>query len=297
MTNLAEDKVFKAVKAIKDNKWLEIDDLHHFVLSLQLGERDFQISVIDPRSNRCLLIEDFIFEAPKNEVELVNFLDHLYDDHSLIIAGFWKEVRVNFKNSIFTFVPEEDFIEEQSDKYLQITTDFNPAKHELFHDQLFDGKIINVFAVPTRLVEYFKNRYPAKEIKVYHQNSVLVEGAFRYTSKDNSNRMFLFIDRFVLHVWTINNGSLQFYNRYQINQFDEYIKYISLISKELDISNMIGDIPLWGFVGNKTPHFRQIQRHIPNIMLGQRPDEVKFGYQFDELEENNYFDIVYTGII
>jgi len=53
--------IFKLLKRAKDDKF-NVDSLHNYSLSMQIGIRDFQVMVIDTVTLDCLLLESFAFQ-------------------------------------------------------------------------------------------------------------------------------------------------------------------------------------------------------------------------------------------
>ena len=49
----------KLIKKIKDESF-ELEKLHQYVLLINTGVRDFQVSVVDSEDNRVLYFEDFV---------------------------------------------------------------------------------------------------------------------------------------------------------------------------------------------------------------------------------------------
>ena len=94
----AAKKDYKLFKKIKEDKF-EVDQLHNYDLNLLLGNRDFQIAVVDKRDNRCLIIEDFIISSIDSYSILVGVFENIFDDDHLLIAGFWSSVNVGIKGN------------------------------------------------------------------------------------------------------------------------------------------------------------------------------------------------------
>ena len=90
----------KLIKKIKDEKFDE-EKLQRYVLLTQIGAKDFQIAVVDSDDNRLIFFEDYVFSEVSTQAELNVALQSLFDSHELLLAGFWKEIRVSIKNNKF----------------------------------------------------------------------------------------------------------------------------------------------------------------------------------------------------
>ncbi|MEQ9168968.1 MAG: DUF3822 family protein, partial [Fulvivirga sp.] len=115
---------YKLIKKIKDAKF-DVDQIHQYNLLLQVGVRDLQVSIIDSSSNRTLLLEDYVLASVKTYKELQSNLESLFADHHLLMAGFWKTVKVSIKNNKFSLVPSSLFVKEAMVDYLRLNAKIN----------------------------------------------------------------------------------------------------------------------------------------------------------------------------
>ena len=285
-------KSFRLLKKIKDPKF-EIDRLEFYNLSLFIGPNDFQILISDSETNQCVLLEDYVFDSNLDDRGILAVVKFIFDDHHLLLANFWKSITVIIKNNIFSFVPKKLFSEDNISSYLKINTAFNKSQNEVmltYHKQL---DFVNVFSIPKSIVELASKVYPEKKIKYIHKSSSLINGVVAKNEHDQKD-VAIYIDRFGLHILIVNNKKLVFYNQYKIKKFSDYLKYIKLVANELKFDLELDRISLYGYLGNRTPHFNELKKTMHQLSLGSRPKNLNFGYVFDEVLEHQYFDIFST---
>jgi hypothetical protein len=87
------------------------------------------------------------------------------------------------------------------------------------------------------------------------------------------------------------NGNLLYYNQFAIKQFSDYIKYIMLVLKSLNLSQQNSQVVLWGYIGKNSPHYNEFYKYINNVIFGHRPKFLTFGYMFDEVQDHHFFDL------
>lgn len=284
---------YKVIKKVKDEKF-EVEDLHHYSLSIQLGVRDFQLCIIDTRDNRCLMLEDYILSKVDSYKQLIEILTSLFDDHHLLKAGFWKSVKVSVKNSKFSLVPAPLFDRNQLYEFLNASCRINPNRESFLYYKHLKSEAVNCFAVPTTLLEWINSLYTNSSVLVTHQSSSLIEGVLRQVANYPGPTMFLYIDRFKLHIITSKNGELEYYNQFIITRFADYMKYIMTVMQGLKYEQASTHLVLWGYIGRQSPHFTEFHKFFKNISFGDRPSYLKFGYIFDELQDHHYFDLYST---
>jgi len=288
-------KAFRLLKKIKDPKF-EIDRLEFYSLSLFLGFKDFQILITDTETNQCILLEDYVFESKLEDYEKSDVIKFIFDDHHLLLANFWKNINLIIKNRAFSFIPKNIFNEEKISTYLKVNASFDPEEDELmlmYHRQL---DFVNVFSVPKSIVNLVSKVYPGRKIRYIHQSSSLVNGVVAQ-NEIGQRDIVIYIDRFGLHILVARDKQLIFYNQYIIKKFDDYLKFIKMVSVELNFNLESDKISLYGYLGRNTPHFNELRKSIQELTLGHRPDNLNFGYVFDEVLEHQYFDLFSTQTI
>ena len=289
-------KTYKLLKKIKDEKF-DVDQLHHYHLNLLIGNRDFQVLITDPRNNSVLLLEDYIISNVSSYSRLVEVFEEIFDNHHLLKAGFWAQVAVGIKGNKFALVPESLFAEELIFDYLKFNAKVSHEHDELMHYRHRKPGAVNCFAIDKRLYKWLLSLYPKKEITYYHQSSCIIEGALQQLKNYPDDTIYVYIDRFKLHITTSKNGKLEYYNQFYIKQFADYIKYIMTVMKGLERDQHKTNVVLWGYLGAKSKHFNEFGKYIKNIDLGDRAGSLKFGYLFDELQRHQYFDLYSTTLI
>lgn len=282
---------YKLIKKLKDKEKFDVDNLHHYSLLLQIGVRDMQVSVVDSRDNRCLFLEDYVLPKVESYQQLLDLLKDLFDKHHFLQAGFWKSVKISFKSSKFSHVPSSLFVKDALEDYLKLNCKIDLHKEKLLYYKSIRSDAITVFAVPIKIYEWLHRRYPNAEVGFVHQSSALIEGVLHYAKSHPQYEVFLFIDRFKIHIITLKDQKLEYYNQFVIKQFGDYIRYIMLVMKGLKKDQKKSDVVMWGYIGRQSSHYNEFHKFIKNLSFGDRPDYLKFTYLFDEVQDHHYMDI------
>ncbi len=287
---------YKLIRKIKDDLFDEefIDQYH---LLINIGTRDFQILVIEPQENKVLLLEDFVLPGLTSNEELLQILDQLFDSHAFLKAGFWKKIKVSVKNQKFVQVPQALYSEESNADYLKFNAPVDSSREESVSTFNPRAQAVTVFAVNTELRDWLNGIYPNNPPTFTHQSAALIEGTLHYAEGRNDNPLYIYVDRFKLHILACEDGKLLYYNQFAIKQFSEYIKYIMLVMKSLDMDQRTSKVVLWGYVGANSPHYHEFYKYISNVTFGDEPDYLSFGYVFDEVPEHHYFDLYSIHLI
>ena len=281
---------YKLIRKIKDDLFDEelIDQYH---LLINIGSRDFQLLVIEPNENKVLLLEDFVLPGLTSNEELLQLLDELFDSHAFLKAGFWRKIKVSVKNQKFVQVPEMLYEQASISEYLKFNAHMDSSREECMATLNRKAQAMTVYAVNTALKDWLNGIYPNNKPTFTHQSAALIEGIMRYAEGKKDSPLYVYVDRFKLHILASEAGKLLYYNQFPIKEFSEYIKYIMLVMKSLKMDQQTSKVVLWGYVGRNSPHYQEFYKYINNVMFGGEPDYLNFGYVFDEMPEHHYFDL------
>jgi len=287
---VATSATFKQVKRIKDDRFEE-DNIHEYSLLLNIGPRDLQVAVLDASANSVLFLEDYIFPAVSSKDDLLVALDELFDQHAFLKAGFWKNIKIAYKNQKMIQVPQSLFIPESAAQYLRFNAHYNKAQEEVRYVEMKNSQAITVFTIQNELHAWFEQHYPKRQFTITHQSAALIEGVMEYAKSRNDNPLYLYVDRFKIHLLSVADNQLIYYNQFLIQNFQDYVKYIMMVLKTLEMDQNSSQVILWGYIGSNSQHYNELYKYIRNVTFGHRPKNLSFGYVFDEVQDHHYFDL------
>lgn len=283
---------FKLLRKEKDPKF-DIDNLEHYNLLLQVGFSDMQVCITDSRKNKIMLVEDYVMPGVNSHEERVDCLECLFDDHHLLLAGFWNQIKVMVKNKKFSLVPKELFRDENIQDYIKVNSLLDTTQETFLHHKNESLGIINAFSVNKSVIHFLtKQTYPHKEIQFYHQSSSFIEGFQRYFTGTAGNIIAIYLDRFIMHIVYLRDGKFQFYNQYPIKAFDDYYRFIGYVVNEFSVDPQQDQFYIWGYLHQNSKHFNNLKSRYPNLKVGERPADLSLSYVFDEIPEHQYFDLL-----
>lgn len=281
---------FSLIKQIKDDKF-DVDHLENYRLALHVGNDEFQISIFDLNS-KCLLIEDYNLIDVKNSEECIEALSSIFESHHLLKAGFWNEIKVSFKNKKWTLLPYSIFDENNAEDYLQLICEVDPVKedvHYFNHD--IKGNFVSVYATDTKILNWLQSNYASIPIKTLHQSSIVIEGVLQYNHSSSMDGVFIYLNRNNLHISVTSRKQLQYYNVFNCNTPEEFVRYILLVFQELRLDPNQIKVTLWGSFDVDSPYYKNLYKYIRHVSFASKPSFLKFNFQFDELFDHEYLDL------
>ncbi len=280
---------YKLIKKIKDERFDE-DLIHQYNLLIHVGARDLQVGVVDTHENRLLLLEDYVFPTISSQDELIDVLKVLFEAHPFLTAAFWNSIKVSLKNNKFVQVPAALFVKGEENTYLRFNARVDDDDVVMsIPNKRIDA--ITVFAAPGELVDWMKSLYPTNYPLFIHQSAVLIELITDLSVHRRDNPLYIYVDRFKLHILSCRQGKLIYYNQFIIRQFSDYIKYIMLVLRSLNLDQQQSKVLLWGYIGTNSPHYKEFYKYISTVTFGQRPRHLNYGYMFDEVQDHHFIDL------
>ncbi|HYC83996.1 MAG TPA: DUF3822 family protein [Chryseosolibacter sp.] len=281
---------YKLIKKIKDDRFDE-DNISQYYLLINVGTKDLQVAVIEPAEGRVILVEDYVFPSLSSQDELMHVLEVLFDSHAFLKAAFWKSIKICIKNNKFVQVPAVLFLEDSGAEYLRYNATIDPETEDVIFVDNPRTQAVTVFSMQKDLVAWLKSLYPNNPPVFMHQSAALIEGVTLFSMQRKENYLYVYVDRFKLHILACNEGKLLYYNHFVIKQFSDYIRYIMLVMKSLNQDQRSSRVMLWGYIGKNSPHYHEFYKYINNVVFGHRPAYLKFGYMFDEIQDHHFFDL------
>ncbi len=287
---------YKLIKKIKDEKFDE-EKLQQYVLLIQLGIRDFQVAVIDTSDSRLIFFEDYVLSDINSHSELLELFKTLFDSHELLTAGFWKKVKVSIKHNKVIQVPASLFVAAAADEYLRFNAHTNPETELTLYCTNTKSDAVSIFAIQKDLHQWLSTIYSNSSLSFLHQSASLIEGVLSFAKSQKAEPLYIYVDRFKLHILSVQGQKLIYYNQFIIKQFADYVKYIMLVMKALNMDQNKSQVVLWGYIGKNSPHYQEFYKYIRNVTFGDRPDHLKFGYMFDEMQDHHFFDLLSMNLL
>lgn len=242
--------------------------------------------------NVLMLLEDYSLIGVKSVNTRIEALDKLFNQHSLLQAGFWASIKMCVKTHKFALVPQSLFTPEGATDYLSINCEVKAKSEDVTYYQHIATNSVNVFAVDRKLLSWVQGVYPSQKVKLVHQGSALIEGIIKYDDHSHEKMMFCNFDQGILHVVVTLKRSVLYYNQFAVQESQDCLRFVMLVFKELELSQKKTKLLVWGLLKQNSPHVELLRKYIRNISFGDRPTYLNVGYEFDEIPDHQYFDVM-----
>jgi hypothetical protein len=279
---------YRLNKRIKDDQ-LNVDHLSEYDLLLEISNDLFRVCVIDSQNHRCLFIEDYEFTAVFFPEQIITLLENIYDEHTLIQAGFWRSIKLSFKTRNFTLVPASLFDKEHAVDYLLLNSEIKSTEAIYFYQQS-SMEAVNVFSAEKKIAEWFTNAYPSRSIKFLHHTCSFLEGSLHWDNK-GERCLCLNVEKNSFTATIIHDKKIEFCNSFNFSSADDFVYFVLYIFDQMNLNPEATQVVVWGEIDSSSLIYHKLYKYIRFISLGDRPKGLKFSYQFDECFDHRYFDL------
>ena len=264
---------------------LNIDNISLYELNIFVSPYEFGFSIMDTNENQCLRLESMVFkemyESGKNDQMILD----IFQDNHLLPAAFWKKINVFVSNRCYTMVPNDLFTEDIAHKFLELNTSYTPQTHHL---NIFDkGDYKLIYGYKKELGTLLKKIYPNRDVSIYANVINLIKD-----KPEESHIVYLYQDNSFLTIVAYKNYNFEFCNTFLYKNSDDALYYTLLVYKELNFNTEEVKTIISGSIDTQTILQARLYKYIKNVKLGSRPTDVKLCYNFDEIQDNRFFNLL-----
>jgi hypothetical protein len=285
-----QTQTFILNQKVKDDVF-DVDLISQYILCLQAGSDSFRFCVVDAVFKKCLWLEDYSFPAIFGEEEMIAQLEQIYYEHQVLRAGFWKEIKLTFRNPYFTLLPTELFRPENMSDYLRLSSGLIFPRTDIRFEQHLTHHFVNVFKAEDFVVNWFRAAYPMRELTVAHQNSAFMEGVFQQKTTNTERVMTVSVERNYVTLVVSQNKQLEFCNTFSYQNEQDFVYYVMLAMDGLQLNPEECKVILHGEIVETSLIFNHLFKYVRFVSFGNRPSHLRFSYRFDEVLDHRYFDL------
>lgn len=259
-------------------------------LSVELSHSGFSFCVLDTEKFRYTALESYkLQEEIKDPVKLADMLEFFVKEKK-ILTGFYQRITFSYVAREVTFVPAQVF------SYLQkrLFIDFNvypDDSYDIKVDKLNNLGAYSVYPVPKVLLNKINFLFPGCRIR--HHSGCLIENMLYLARYGKTRpRLVLHVQHDHFEVIVLENDSLQFYNSFGYQTWDDLFYYLFFVLEQLGLQAEELDTLLFGEVSINSPFYKNLRLYVKSLQLGPRSDLFKYCDDLDNIPHHYYFNLL-----
>jgi len=251
-----------------------IDLSEQYHLSVEIGLEHFSYCIINGSTNNVEYFNNFIVND-----DMINIINK-----EEILKLNFASSSVAFTNFPYTLVPNELFIEKNSKKMLEATTNLYDI---IKSDSLPKIDAHLIYTIPSVISDIVFTFFPNAKQKA--QQTILIEQFNRF---DNENdNAYLYINKKKITITAFKRKKLILNNSFNFDTKED-ILYFTLFAFEqvkLDTENV--NVILYGNIKQGDENHQLLYEYIRNITFGLRPNNLNFSSEFNKLKTHQFYGL------
>lgn len=271
----------------KDFKESEISK---YKLALQLGKFEYGYTIYNVKLKKFVSVKfDLIPENLKSYSDKLSFV---FEKETLLKKEF-NSVAFIFASTKATLIPKKIFSEETKTELLSYNH-FLSSNEIALSNKIQNTDIVNVFAFPEELKTVLAKNL--KNYQIYHQYTSFVESSIvANLKKITAKEVYINVDNDFFNICVVQNKKLLFNNSFNYRSIEDFIYFITLALKNLNLSKSDTPIILSGNISEKVGTFKILKKYFKAVKFKVNFPKAAFseGLKLDK----HYFDnLIYMTV-
>ena len=179
-----------------------------------------------------------------------------------------------------TLIPEVLFEEKNIEKYIDLTSNKNQDSTCYYSKQRFI-ECYSISSINHKLMDLLKNHF--QKIKIKPFSSIFIDYAINLNKK--TKELFVQINSYNFHMTLVNNKQLEFYNKFEFQNTNDFIYYFMNCINNLDFETEKNTVNITSELNPNHILIETIQKYI-TIKFINRPTH--FLYKDEVMKSRSY---------
>ncbi len=259
-------------------------------LAIQYSRSEYGFTIYHTSLKKFVHIRFKPFENEWNTEE--KKLTQLFNNEELLKLNY-ASVAFLYYSPKATLVPEELYT-EQTQNQLFAYNHFLSETELVLSNKIEHSSIVNIFSFPKNLKTFLDTKI--KNYKIFHQYTSFVESALLSNAQNAKNKeVYINVDNHLFNICVVQNKELHFNNSFEYQSIDDFIYYIHLTLKNLNIADANIPFILSGNISSKVGTYKILSRYFKNLKF--KDSFPKAAFSKDLTLDKHYFDnLIYITV-
>ncbi len=277
------------VVSIFDKSFLHGSGSNNF-LSIELSPGGFSYCILDAERFEYKVLESFSYGYKLDSENSLNAAEYLVQSNAILNSNFDK-VRISYTTPDFVLIPEELYLEQNKEKYLEFNAKFDTNSDFVNVDKLNNLKAYSVYSAPVLLNEIATKYFPGSVIK--HYATPLIE-SIMYNVATNNNKadLVLNLNNEFFEILIIENKKLKIVKAFNFVTIDDLMYYIFFTLENLGLSAENMNLIITGNVSMESDLYRNIKLYFKSVDFSPRNDLFKYSEKFENIPHHYFYTLI-----
>jgi len=271
------------------DKALDKEASQYYGLSIQLSLDGFSFCVLDPQQKKYFGIQSYDFQHITNHNQLSKALNDLIPTIELLNISY-ESIKILFETHKSVLIPKAFSETGNLAGHLRLSHQIELTEI-ILDDYLPVLEAQHVWPFPTiihdTLLRYFSNA------AIHHHGSVLIETLLAQNkNRDEGANAYVYVRKNWFDIVVINGNKLLFFNSFKYQAKEDFIYFLIYVIEQLELNPETVQLTFLGEILKLSQIYDIANKYVRNIGFGNRPQDFKFSYVFDEIPGHFYFNLL-----
>jgi len=250
-------------------------------LSVEVGRNHLSYTLFDTLTLTYILLKEFEFQT-RDFNQSTNKITDIIANETLLQKEFYSS-SLAFNNFPSTLVPTTFYKEEKSREILEFN---HEVSEEVLTDKMQQMDAINIYSVPTELLNLINNSFPNTQLK--SSDSILIDQLL-LQNESSRTKVFASIKNDILEVCIIDDNKLEFHNRFATDTKEDLLYFLLFTMEQLGLSPEKTDLILLDDILKSDEKYNILYEYVRSISFGKRAENLKYAEYLDSIKPHQYF--------
>ncbi len=250
-------------------------------LSVEVGLNKFAYCLFDTLSFTYILLKEFEFEA-KGISESCEKIADIIASESLLQKEFYSS-SLALNEFPSTLVPTPFYKDEKNREILGFN---HNVYEEILSDKMQQMDAINIYSVPTELLNLIHKSFPNTQIKC--KSSIFIEQLLLQNNSVEA-KVYASVKNNILEVSVIEENKLELHNSFSIDTKEDMLYFLLFSMEQLRLSPEKTELILLDDILKSDEKYNLLYQYVRNISFGNRPENLNFSKELESIKSHQYF--------
>ena len=250
-------------------------------LSIEIGLSNFRFCLFDTLTFTYILLKEFEFKTKRISESYEKIADIIASESLLQKEFYSSSLALNEFPS--TLVPTPFYKEEKNREILGFN---HNVYEEILSDKMQQMDAINIYSVPTELLNLIHKSFPNTQIKC--KSSIFIEQLLLQNNSVEA-KVYTSVKNNILEVSVIEENKLELHNSFSIDTKEDMLYFLLFSMEQLRLSPEKTELILLDDILKSDEKYNLLYQYVRNISFGNRPENLNFSKELESIKSHQYF--------
>lgn len=266
-----------------------LEHVENKILSIGLKPDGFVFAILEEKTFRYILLEDYSYPASHSAADLLHELNIFFDANNYL-KGPFRQVHISLFTPHLLIIPEDFYHPDHKEMIYGFCAEL-PQHHKIQIDRLNNLKAYGLYDLPINMESILDSRFDNYRIR--HQGTALLEGIIAANQLEQWKvDLVIHVKQTIFEVVLLEKKKVVFYQSFSYKVFDDLLYYLFYVLEQFQRDAALQRLMLIGEIGRDSESFRILESLFYKVYFPDRNDAFQYAEAFDQIPGHYYFNLL-----